>query len=194
LNKFKALGLLALIAGLGFILLSIVHYSFETSNGILIQKPNLIDLIIWVVLSLLSFVLLWLSRFEIENHPEIPITVYEKCYSCDKELLPSVEQVELKKNISNDGVKLCKDCIMKELDKQDGICPECKKPLKWNGNLREFFGEWYHPKCVFDLQKGGTTKEVKETREVVVKFRCPYCKYVYDDSLDKCPHCGGKHA
>jgi hypothetical protein len=119
---------------------------------------------------------------------------YEKCFDCGKNLSPNIEQVELTKSIFDGNqkqVKLCKECIVKEFDKQDGVCPQCKKPLKWNGNLREFFGEWYHPKCAYEIQQGKHTKEV--TQEVIVKFRCPYCKYIYDESLDKCPHCGGKH-
>jgi ssDNA-binding Zn-finger/Zn-ribbon topoisomerase 1 len=119
---------------------------------------------------------------------------YEKCFDCGQKLHPNIEQVELTKSISDGNqkqIKLCKDCIVKELDKQDGVCPQCNKPLKWNGNLREFFGEWYHPKCAFEVQQGKHTKEVS-TQEVVVKVRCQYCKYPYDESLDKCPQCGGK--
>jgi hypothetical protein len=122
---------------------------------------------------------------------------YEKCFDCDKKLLTSVDQVEVEKSDSfgNQGiVKLCRECITKEFDKQDGVCPQCKKPLKWNGNLREFFGEWYHPKCAFEIQQGKSTKEVKEVmQEVIVKVRCHYCKYPYDESLGKCPQCGAKN-
>jgi hypothetical protein len=201
LNNYKALGLLALIVGISFIILSeLIHYSFSifASKNIIPLFPNsdTIDLIIGVVFALLSLVGFGLSRIKSGKPLKTPITINEKCYSCDKELSPNVEQVEVTKNISDneqEKVNICRDCIIKELNKQDGVCPECKKPLKWNGNLREFFGEWYHPRCVYDLQKDRNTKEVKETREVVVKFRCPYCKYVYDDSLDKCPQCGGKH-
>ena len=25
------------------------------------------------------------------------------------------------------------------------------------------------------------------------KLRCPYCKFTYDEELDKCPHCGAMH-
>lgn len=123
--------------------------------------------------------------------------VYDKCYDCSKHLSPGVEQVEVTKSISGyqKQVQLCKDCLLKEFDKQDGVCPQCKEPLKWNGNLREFLGEWYHPKCVFELQQGKNTKEVREvTRQVVVKYRCPYCKYTYDKNLDKRPQCGAKHS
>jgi len=27
-------------------------------------------------------------------------------------------------------------------------------------------------------------------KEVIVKIRCRYCNYVYDETLDSCPHCG----
>jgi DNA-directed RNA polymerase subunit RPC12/RpoP len=35
-------------------------------------------------------------------------------------------------------------------------------------------------------------KEIIKESQVVVKIRCPYCANLYDESLDKCPHCGGK--
>jgi hypothetical protein len=34
-------------------------------------------------------------------------------------------------------------------------------------------------------------KEIIKEKEVIVKVRCPYCKNLYDETLDKCPHCGG---
>jgi hypothetical protein len=188
--------------GITFFAMSIIihlNHSIGTLKDIFTLNPNLETP--YFIMGLISFLLaisgFWLSYTKIEKVQRIPLKVCKKCYNCYKELSPNIEQVEVTKNISNDNeekVRLCRDCIIKELDKQDGVCPQCKKPLKWNGNLREFFGEWYHPKCVFELQQGKSIKEVKETREVVVKFRCPYCKYIYDDSLDKCPQCGGAHS
>jgi hypothetical protein len=39
-----------------------------------------------------------------------------------------------------------------------------------------------------------TAKETHIIREktVIVKVRCPYCGKLYDETLDLCPHCGGK--
>jgi hypothetical protein len=34
-------------------------------------------------------------------------------------------------------------------------------------------------------------KEIIREKEVIVKVRCPYCHKLYDETLDKCPHCGG---
>jgi hypothetical protein len=34
-------------------------------------------------------------------------------------------------------------------------------------------------------------KETIREREVIIKIRCPYCHNPYDETLDKCPHCGG---
>lgn len=42
--------------------------------------------------------------------------------------------------------------------------------------------------------QAGTIKEkelIKE-KEVIVKIRCPYCHNLYNETLDKCPHCGAK--
>ncbi len=30
-------------------------------------------------------------------------------------------------------------------------------------------------------------------KEVIVKVRCSYCGNQFDETLDKCPHCGAKH-
>jgi len=32
----------------------------------------------------------------------------------------------------------------------------------------------------------------REIIREIVKIRCPYCGNLYDEKLDKCPHCGGK--
>jgi hypothetical protein len=200
LNYYKPLGMFVAIVGTGFLVLSVIMHlypSIELSKGMFKFNPNLVTpyFILGLFLEVSAIGLFWFSYLKIEKPKKISRILYEKCFSCDKELSPSVDQAEVTKNTSDgqqEKIKLCKDCIAKKLDKQDGVCPECKKPLKWNGNLREFFGEWYHPKCVYELQKGSNTKEIKETREVIVKFRCPYCKYTYDESLDKCPQCGGK--
>ena len=200
LNNNKTLGFLAAIIGITFFIMVIfihLEVAIETSTGVFKVNQNLKTpyFLLGITSTLFAISGFWLNHNASRKVPKNQRRVYEKCYNCSKELTPSVERVELTRNTSNneqEQINLCRDCIVKELDKQDGVCPECKKPLKWNGNLRDFFGEWYHPKCVFELQKGRSTKEVKETREVIVKFRCPYCKYIYDEGLDKCPHCGGK--
>jgi len=47
------------------------------------------------------------------------------------------------------------------------------------------------------VEEASTKPEVIKEREVIkeiVKVRCPYCGQLYEETLDKCPHCGGKHA
>lgn len=34
----------------------------------------------------------------------------------------------------------------------------------------------------------------KEIIREIVKIRCPYCKNLYDEQLDKCPNCGAGHS
>ena len=139
----------------------IIHLNpeIQTSTSKLTVNSNLETpyYSVGVVFILFSIGGFWLSYSGNEKPRKISVKLYEKCCNCDKDLSPSVEQVELTRNISSDDqeeVKLCKDCMIKELDKQDGVWPQCKKPLKWNGNLREFLGEWYHPKCAYELQQG----------------------------------------
>jgi rubrerythrin len=40
-------------------------------------------------------------------------------------------------------------------------------------------------------EEAATTKEIIREKTVIVKVRCPYCANLYDEALDKCPHCGG---
>jgi hypothetical protein len=35
-------------------------------------------------------------------------------------------------------------------------------------------------------------KEIVREKEVIVKVRCSYCNNLYDETLDRCPHCGGR--
>jgi rRNA maturation endonuclease Nob1 len=35
-------------------------------------------------------------------------------------------------------------------------------------------------------------KEVITKTTVIVKIRCPFCHNLYDETLDKCPHCGAQ--
>lgn len=37
-----------------------------------------------------------------------------------------------------------------------------------------------------------TVREIIKEKEVLVKIRCSYCHNLYDETLDKCPHCGAK--
>jgi DNA-directed RNA polymerase subunit RPC12/RpoP len=37
------------------------------------------------------------------------------------------------------------------------------------------------------------TKEIIKEKEVLTKIRCPYCRGSYNETLDKCPHCGSKN-
>lgn len=37
-----------------------------------------------------------------------------------------------------------------------------------------------------------TVKEIVREKEVIVKIRCSYCHNLYDETLNKCPHCGAK--
>lgn len=36
-----------------------------------------------------------------------------------------------------------------------------------------------------------SVREITKEKSIIVKIRCPYCSNLYDEALDKCPHCGG---
>jgi hypothetical protein len=41
-------------------------------------------------------------------------------------------------------------------------------------------------------ESGIREKEIIREKEVIIKVRCAYCQNTYDETLDKCPHCGAK--
>lgn len=43
-----------------------------------------------------------------------------------------------------------------------------------------------------DSDQVAREKEIIRQKEVIVKIRCPYCKNLYSETEDKCPHCGAK--
>jgi hypothetical protein len=43
-----------------------------------------------------------------------------------------------------------------------------------------------------ESEKVAKEKEIIKEKEVIVKIRCSYCHNLYNETLDKCPHCGGK--
>jgi ssDNA-binding Zn-finger/Zn-ribbon topoisomerase 1 len=38
----------------------------------------------------------------------------------------------------------------------------------------------------------GSMQQKGREEQVIIKIRCPYCHNIYDETMDKCPHCGGK--
>jgi hypothetical protein len=62
------------------------------------------------------------------------------------------------------------------------LCPQCKSPVGTDSN--------YCPKCGADTRS--RAKEIVREKEVIIKIRCPYCGTLYDETLDKCTHCGAK--
>lgn len=41
-------------------------------------------------------------------------------------------------------------------------------------------------------EEASKQKEIIREKEIIVKVRCSYCHNLYDELLDKCPHCGAK--
>jgi uncharacterized membrane protein len=39
-----------------------------------------------------------------------------------------------------------------------------------------------------------TVIKEREIIKEIVKIRCPYCNNLYDETMDKCPNCGGKRS
>lgn len=42
-------------------------------------------------------------------------------------------------------------------------------------------------------EKIAREKEIIREKVVIVKIRCSHCRHLYDETLDKCPHCGARN-
>jgi ribosome-binding protein aMBF1 (putative translation factor) len=107
-------------------------------------------------------------------------------------------------------LKKCEDCGFWK----DEFCKKLKTPLAPDTVIgyTDFFAqaescehyitaEEYRKsrtrKAVKDEDKEGKKQAVNERevireKVVIVKIRCSYCRNLYDETLDKCPHCGAK--
>jgi hypothetical protein len=78
---------------------------------------------------------------------------------------------------------------------------ELDSPAK-DGRGQEFCGKRLDKKAILSLTQNASHdqsnqpvafKEIIKEKEVVTKIRCHYCKGAYNETLDKCPHCGAKN-
>ena len=117
------------------------------------------------------------------------------CLTCKRILSPSDERSVYTVYWRDIPINkwVCKNCAQKGLDLQGGVCPFCKKPLKWSDSMMPRLDKWYHSQCAYIMDRGGSVINVDPSKEVVVKIRCPYCNHTYDETLDKCSNCGAGH-
>jgi predicted RNA-binding Zn-ribbon protein involved in translation (DUF1610 family) len=106
-------------------------------------------------------------------------------------------------------VKTCEDCGYWK----DEFCKKLKKPLAPDTVIgyKDFFAQaesCEHYIIAEEYQRARGRKAVKDEDEdeekqavkkkevirekVIVKIRCSNCRNLYDETLDKCPHCGSK--
>jgi hypothetical protein len=106
-------------------------------------------------------------------------------------------------------VKTCEDCGYWK----DEFCKKLKKPVGPDTVIgyMDFFAHaesCEHYMTAEEYQKARARKAVKDEDEdeekqavkekevvkeiVIVKIRCSYCRNLYDETLDKCPHCVGE--
>lgn len=43
-----------------------------------------------------------------------------------------------------------------------------------------------------DAEKQAVKEKIVTKEKIIVKIRCSCCRNLYDETLDKCPHCGSK--
>jgi uncharacterized CHY-type Zn-finger protein len=96
-------------------------------------------------------------------------------------------------------VRSCEDCG----HWKEEFCKKLKEPLTPNTVIgyKDFFAqaegcEHYitteeYQKARVGKRKDEEKQSVKE-KEIIVKIRCSQCRNLYDETLDKCPHCGAK--
>jgi len=92
---------------------------------------------------------------------------------------------------------VCQDCFQKEVLDKQGACPHCNKQMIADEDSYSQYivdNKWYHTTCLRRMEFLSKQQPVEKmiTKEVIVKVRCPYCSNLYDETLDKCPHCGAK--
>ena len=88
----------------------------------------------------------------------------------------------------------CPKCV-RQLKK--GRCPMCNEPVeKKKMRLIEYPAEWGINQPIAINQGAGmsnTTVQVLEKVIVkeIVKIPCPYCKTLVENTISRCPECGG---
>ena len=94
---------------------------------------------------------------------------------------------------------VCPDCRAKwEVDwKGEGFLIESVKLVEGKAPVQDEFNPDTWRKMALRKQKTrpskekASEKEIIREKEIIVKIRCPYCHKLYDETLDKCPNCGG---
>jgi ssDNA-binding Zn-finger/Zn-ribbon topoisomerase 1 len=72
-----------------------------------------------------------------------------------------------------------------EFEEADGVVQTVA--FGFSKYLTEFGNELVNLRIGQDPNEKSATQELAKE---AVKVRCPYCKFTYDKTLDKCPHCG----
>jgi hypothetical protein len=73
---------------------------------------------------------------------------------------------------------------------QQGSILEPMNDSLMDAQIEQTIAELKNKIGAIDLEEG-SVKEVIREKEVIVKIRCSHCGDLYDETLDKCPHCGG---
>jgi len=119
------------------------------------------------------------------------------CIYCGT-MLPADKGIYITRYSTGQKEHVCEDCFQKEVLDKQGLCPHCNKPMvvgedSFTQSIID--NKWYHTTCLRRIELLSKQQPVEKmiTKEVIVKVRCPYCSNLYDETLDKCPHCGAKH-
>jgi hypothetical protein len=143
------------------------------------------------------------------------------CHECGKKLRRIMNEMH-RILLEGESVTVCYKCFVKLMEEYDSkkTCKNCYyfdngfcKKIDLELTRTELESKTYFPQaedCVYFITKKdyekkllrgepseGKEKQTKDIgivreRVVIVKTRCPYCGRLYDETLDVCPHCGGK--
>ena len=82
----------------------------------------------------------------------------------------------------------CSKCGAKilEINMPDVVCSECstRYVLAIKVGLMRLSSKL--------IEQKSEERMITKEKEVIVKIRCPYCRGLFDETLDSCSHCGAR--
>jgi hypothetical protein len=76
--------------------------------------------------------------------------------------------------------------------REKNLCSKCYREVYENQPPPPPMENSFYGKSARTVVERTVVKEIIKETQVIVKVRCHYCSQLYDEVIDKCPHCGGR--